>query len=702
MTSKAGPQAAIGDRRRVVICDVVPQVDGGEVSIKRVIGDSVNVEANIFADGHDELAFVLLYKRAGDSVWRESEMAGLGNDRWQGSFAVDEIGRWQYSIQAWIDRFGTWQERLKKLADAGQLSKDSLVTEFQFGAALVSDAAEEAECFAALGDSASESLPGADKGAIQLVEWAEMLVNPKERSEDQLALALSSELRQVVYQYQPRRFATTFGRELSVVVDRPLAKFAAWYEVFPRSCASKPGQHGTLADLIARLPLMADMGFDLVYLPPIHPIGMTGRKGRDGSLKAGVNDPGSPWAIGSKDGGHKSIHPQLGNFSDFRKLLLAADDLGLEIALDIALQCSPDHPYVREHPDWFVRRADGTFQTAENPPKKYEDIYQLDFESADVKALWHEVKSIFDFWINKGVRVFRVDNPHTKPLAFWRWLIERIKDKNPDVLFLSEAFTRPAMMHELAKAGFSLSYTYFTWRNTKSEVADYFTELNQGPAREYFRPSVWPNTPDILHAYLQEGGPGAFEARFILAATLAGNYGIFGSSFEMTQGQARSGNSEEYAHSEKYEIRNWDWDLTAGLRPLIAKVNGIRRDNQAFAAGGDLTFHRIDNDQLICYSRAALSNGVEDNAILVIVNIDSKSTQAGWTDLDKASLGLTQGEEFWVDDLLTGKSYQWTGARNFVELNPDHATAHIFRIRRLGVSPEAPAKSEPTARVGKN
>jgi len=476
-------------------------------------------------------------------------------------------------------------------------------------------------------------------------------------------------------------------RELTLVVDREKARFSAWYEIFPRSCAPQPGRpldaaqgrHGTFRDLEGWLPYIAGMGFDVLYLPPIHPIARTQRKGRNNAPAAGPEDPGSPWAIGAAEGGHTAVHPQLGTLEDFRRLLAKAREAGLEVALDLALQCSPDHPYVREHPEWFRKRPDGGIRHAENPPKKYEDIFPLDFSTRRRQPLWEEMRRIFLFWAGQGVRIFRVDNPHTKPFAFWEWLIGELKREHPDLILLSEAFTRPKIMHHLAKLGFTASYTYFTWRNTRQELTDYFAELTQPPAKEFFRPSLWPNTPDILHAYLQEGGPGAFRARYVLAATLAASCGIYGPAFELCECSPREPGSEEYLNSEKYELKRWEVERKDSARDLITRVNRIRRENPALQGNDGLRFHPAGNDQLLCYSKVSRDGG---NALLMVVNLDPRGKQAGTVEFAPEQIGLDPGRPYTVEDLLSNTSYTWQGPRNYVELDPARAPAHIFRLRR--------------------
>ncbi|PYY12504.1 MAG: alpha-1,4-glucan--maltose-1-phosphate maltosyltransferase, partial [Acidobacteria bacterium] len=491
--------------------------------------------------------------------------------------------------------------------------------------------------------------------------------------------ASSAELKSSMIRYADRRRATTYSRELAVVVDREKARFSAWYEMFPRSCSSQPERHGTFLDCMKRLDYVAEMGFDVLYLPPIHPIGRVNRKGKNNVEQAAPDDLGSPWAIGAQEGGHKAIHAQLGTLEDFKRLLSRAKQLGLEMALDLAYQCAPDHPYVEEHKEWFHIRPDGTVQYAENPPKKYQDIYPLDFETEETQALWEELRSIVLYWIEQGVRIFRVDNPHTKPFEFWEWLITDIKGRHPDILFLAEAFTRPKVMYELAKLGFTQSYTYFAWRNTKWELTEYFKELTQTDVRDYFRPNLWPNTPDILTDFLQHGGRAAFVIRLALAATLGANYGIYGPAFELCENRAVRPGSEEYLDSEKYQIRSWNLDRPDSLAKLITKINHIRRDNLALQSDWSLRFHQADNDQIIIYSKMT-----EDllNIIVVVVNLDPYHTQSAWVDLSLDMLHLDQRAPYQMHDLLTDARYVWRGPRNYVELSPQRLPAHIFCVRR--------------------
>ena len=642
--------------RPVIIENVKPQVDHGRFAIKRAPGESVVVEADVFTDGHDQLGCLLRQRRVGARDWAESPMTLLGNDRWRGDFTVVEPGRYEYQVTGWVDTFLSWRHDFVRRNTADE---NEIALALQAGAMLVRDAVKRAPATA----------------AKRLREIARSLTLDAELAARR-ELALGEELLALMNASAERRFATT-SEVLGVIVEPERARYSAWYELFPRSCGQSG--HGTFADCEAELPRIAAMGFDVVYFPPIHPIGRVNRKGHNNSLVPGPDDPGSPWAIGAKEGGHKAIHPALGTVDDFRHLVGVARQHGIEIALDIALQCAPDHPYVTEHPEWFRRRPDGSVQYAENPPKKYEDIYPFNFASVRWSALWEEIRSIFEFWIVQGVRIFRVDNPHTKPFALWEWLITEIKRERPDVIFLAEAFTRPRVMHRLAKLGFSQSYTYFTWRNTKTELTEYFTELSQGEGREYFRPNAWPNTPDILHAYLQNGGRPAFMARLVLAATLCANYGIYGPAFELCENQPREPGSEEYLDSEKYEIKHRDLDRPDGLRDFITRVNAARRDNPALHSDWNLRFHTIDNEQLICYSKATREH---TDAVLMVVNLDWRNTQSGWVTLDLDELGIANGESFQVHDLLSDARYLWTGAHNYVELNPHFCPAHIFRVRR--------------------
>jgi starch synthase (maltosyl-transferring) len=645
----------IGDgRRRVVIESVTPEIDSGQFAAKRTVGERVVVEADIFADGHDALACVLRWRHHSSKLWNDVPMVPVVNDRWRGEFMVGELGRYFYTIQGWVDAFETWSRQFAKRVEAGQ------------------DITQELEVAAKMIEAAATRADGSDSN--RLIAYAGAVRKGRAAA----SAALGDELAQLMDRYADKSLAVTYPRELEVVVDPEKARFSAWYEIFPRS-AGEPGKHGTFKDVEKRLPEISEMGFDVLYLPPIHPIGHSHRKGANNSVTAGPDEPGSPWAIGSEEGGHKSIDAHLGTLDDFQRLLRAAGQQGIDVALDIAFQCSPDHPYIREHPDWFKHRPDGTIQHAENPPKKYEDIVPFDFESESWRELWDELLSIVVYWIEQGVTVFRVDNPHTKPFPFWEWLIAEVKRRHPDVIFLAEAFTRPKVMFRLAKVGFTQSYTYFAWRNSAAELAQYFTELSQPPIREFFRPNLWPNTPDILTEYLQTGGRPAFAARLILAATLGASYGIYGPAFELCEARAREPGSEEYLDSEKYQIRGWDLKSPDSLHELIALVNRVRHENPALQSDRGLTFHPTENDHLIAYTKTTPDLA---DVVLTVVNVDPHHTQAGMVTLPLEELGIRRDRGYQAHELLSGARYLWNGPRNFVEINPHAIPAQIFRFRR--------------------
>jgi starch synthase (maltosyl-transferring) len=653
-------------RRRVVIEGVKPEIDCGRFPVKRTVGDEMVVEADVFDDGHDKVAAVLRWQREGEDAWNEVAMEELGNDRWRASFPVTRVGGYRYTVTGWVDRWRTWREDLEKRVAAGQDVSVDLV----IGAKLISDAARRAS--------------GAD--ARELRAQARELLSGTATAQD----ALDEDLDALVARHPDKKLGTRYERQLEVVVDRERARFGAWYEFFPRSFGPRRGKHATFADTEKLVRHVAKLGFDIAYLPPIHPIGESFRKGRNNDPVGTADDPGSPWAIGSAEGGHKAINPALGTFEDFDRFVARAAELGMEVALDLAYQCSPDHPYVREHPEWFHHRPDGSIQYAENPPKKYQDIYPLDFETADWRALWDELKSVVDFWVGHGVKIFRVDNPHTKSFAFWEWMISAVKREDPDVLFLSEAFTRPKIMYRLAKIGFTQSYTYFTWRTEKWELLEYFgTDLPK--VRDFFRPNLWPNTPDILAEHLQAGGRPAFVARLVLAATLGASYGMYGPAFELMERTPLAPGKEEYLHSEKYEIRTWPLDRKDSLAPLIARVNAIRRANPALQRDDTLQFHPVNNDDLIAYSK---STGDGSNIVLVVVNLHPSSTHSGWVDLPLEDMGLDPYQPFEVHDLLTDARYHWRGSRNYVELNPMVIPAHIFEV--IGGRAGAVTAADPT------
>ncbi len=645
-------------RRRVVIETVRPEIDGGRFPIKRVVGQSVMVEADVFADGHDEIAGVARYRHEEEREWTETTLVFAENDRWRASFEVRKQGRYYYTVSAWIDHFRSWRRDMRKRLAADQ----DVTVDLLIGRDLIRAAALRAD--------------GADAERLRAIAAA--MGHGRERKRT-LEMVLEQDVTDLMARHAEHPWPTSYDKELTVIVDRVRAGFGAWYEAFPRSCATEPGHHGTFLDCEARLPYIAGMGFDILYLPPIHPIGRTFRKGKNNDPAGTVDSVGSPWAIGGHEGGHTAIHPDLGTPEDFRRLIGKAQEQGMEIALDLAFQCSPDHPYVKQHPEWFVQRPDGTIQYAENPPKKYQDIYPLNFECDQWEELWRELKDVVVHWIDQGILIFRVDNPHTKPFAFWHWLIEEVKRDHPDVLFLAEAFTRPKVMYRLAKLGFTQSYTYFAWRQTKSELTEYFTELTTTDVREFFRPNLWPNTPDILTEQLQHGGRPAFVSRFILAATLGANYGIYGPAFESMESRAQKPGSEEYLDSEKYEIRAWDRDRPDSLKELICLVNRIRHENPAFHNDASLKFHPVDNDELIAYSKQ-LADG--ENAVLTVVNLSPHDVHSGWVELDLEVLGIQTDSPYQMVDLLTGAHYTWQGSRNYVRIDPHSVPAHIFLVRR--------------------
>ncbi len=646
-------------RTRVIIERVTPEVDGGRFPAKRSLGEMVSVEADIFCDGQDVLSARLLYRPSKEGEWADIPMTHFDNDRWRGEFRPTMLESYTFTIEAWVDRFLTWQRDLKKKVDA----KLDVSVELLMGAEHVSQAAARA----------------GSADARRLNAWAETLKTGGDTAAVR-RMALGAPLRAAMSRCQERRFATALGRELQVTIDPERASFSAWYEMFPRSTSPDPKRPGTFKDCEARLPYLREMGFDVLYLPPIHPIGSTSRKGPNNTLTVKPSDPGSPWAIGAAEGGHKSVHPELGTLEDFRHLVQEAKQQGIDVALDIAFQCSPDHPYVHEHPQWFRHRPDGAIQYAENPPKKYEDIFPFDFESEDWRGLWEELKSVFLFWIEQGVHIFRVDNPHTKSLRFWEWAIGEINAQHADTIFLAEAFTRPKVMHYLAKLGYTHSYTYFTWKNTKVELTEYFTELAQQSLGDFFRPNVWTNTPDILHEYLQRGGKPAFVSRVVLASTLAPNWGMYGPPYELMEHTPREHGSEEYLNSEKYQVRHWNLSAPASLKGLIAQLNRIRKEHPALRNLRSLHFHEIDNDQLLCYSK---TDENRSDVVLVVVNLDYKNTQSGWVNLTLERLGLAENVTYQAHDLLTGERFTWSGARNYVKLDPKILPAHVLHLAPL-------------------
>ena len=614
----------------------------------------MRVATDLVADGHDVVTGVVRARAPGATAWRELPLTACGNDRFEAELELDRIGRWEFHVEGWIDPFASWLSGLRRKAEVGEVTDVDL----EIGAVLVREAAKRAGADAAvLVQLAAQLGDDSQPGAARARAWL-----------DDPALA------ELVARHPDREHSSKSDTHV-IVVDPEHAAFAAWYELFPRS-TGRDGEHGTFRTTEAWLPYVRDMGFDVLYLPPVHPIGRSHRKGPNNTTHAAADDPGSPWAIGNREGGHTAVHPTLGTLADFDHLVARAREHGLAIALDIAFQASPDHPWVREHPNWFRHRPDGTIQYAENPPKKYEDVYPFDFECDDWRALWTALRDVFLFWIDHGVTIFRVDNPHTKPIAFWQWCLESVKAHHPEVTFLSEAFTRPKLKYALAKAGFSQGYTYFTWRTTKHEIERYMTELTRTEVGEYFRPSLWPNTPDILPDELQFGGRPAFVARLVLAGTLSSHYGIYGPAFELMENVARPG-SGEYLDNEKYELKRWDIERPDSLRRIIRALNGIRREHPALHRNDSLRFHPTDNEMLLCYSKTAA-----EDAVLVVVNLDPHHRQSGWVQLDGQALELATDRPFQVHDLLGGGRYLWHGPRNYVELDPGQMPAQIFAIRR--------------------
>ncbi len=708
--ASSGSSEPADGRRRAVIESVRPTVDGGRFAAKRIVGDAVVVECDVFTDGHDRLAAVVLYRKLGESDWRETPLHPLPNDAWVGEFRVDEVGMWEYTVLAWVDRFRTWRHDLGRREDVADIA-----VHLQDGVAMLEAAAGRAS-----GDDAE-----------RLKALSARLGDENVAVEDRQALATSNEVAALALAHPDRSLAVRHHTVYPLRVDDALAGASAWYEFFPRSTVStgeSPAdaatpRHGTFKDAIERLPYVADLGFDIVYLPPIHPIGRRDRKGRNNTLVPSDSDVGVPWAIGAEEGGHTATHPSLGTVEDFLELVKAADAQGLSVAMDIAFQCAPDHPWVTEHPDWFRWRADGTVQYAENPPKKYQDIYPFDFETDDWQALWEALREVFMYWLDAGVRVFRVDNPHTKPYPFWEWVIDEVKRERPDAIFLAEAFTRPKLMHRLAKLGFSHSYTYFTWRNSKAELEEYLAEVSSGPGIDYFRPNFWPNTPDILHEFLQRGGRTGSALRYVLAATMSSNMGIYGPPFELAYVTPREPGSEEYLDSEKYQLRHWRLDAPDSLAPLIRTVNRLRREHPALRDTYAVQPHFVDNPQLVCFGKttrrpapaigasrlpaarrglawpseaelggaAAPADALRDavarargdggETLIVVVNLDPRNVQSGWTSLDIDAMGLADDETYTVVDVLNGGEFRWRGRHNYVELDPSRTPAHLFLVR---------------------
>jgi starch synthase (maltosyl-transferring) len=672
---------------RAVVRAVRPQVDGGRRPAKTTVGEFVTVEADAFSDGHDSLVCEVRVRHAASNKWTSHRMQPLFDDRWRATFPITETGLYRFSVRARIDEFATWRDDLKERSKAGQ----DLAVELKVGADIVERAAargraEQRRMLRVLADSLRSSRDGLDHAPPhELTAWAS--TGP---GCDALAGIVFGELLGSVMGELADPGSGTTSEVYSVLAEGAKARFSSWYELFPRSSSGEAGRHGTFCDVRRNLDYVERMGFDVLYLPPVHPIGTTARKGREGATPAGADEPGSPWAIGSAAGGHTAIHPDLGTLADFRSLVTEALARGIDVAIDLAFQASPDHPWVKEHPEWFRHRPDGTIRYAENPPKRYEDIYPFDFESPDWSALWLALRDVVFFWIKQGVTVFRVDNPHTKPFAFWEWLISSVHDRSPEVIFLSEAFTRPRIMEQLARIGFTQSYTYFTWRTSKWELETYLTELTRTERADYFRPNFWPNTPDILTEELQTGGRSAFIARLVLAATLSSTYGIYGPAFELQEHLPRGKDSEEYLRSEKYEVRAWDLDLPTSLSAFIGLVNRIRREHEALQFNDRLHFHATDNDQLIAYSKVREGPDAKD-VVLTVVNLDHQHAQSGWVTVDLEVMGFSGALPYTAHDLLSDARFTWTAGSNFVSLDPLVVPCHILALTQDGSSAAAGA-----------
>ena len=643
----------------VVIENFYPCLEGGRHPVKRVIGEPLDVWCDIFKDGHDVMSAVLRWRLAGSKRWSEAPMKLDSNDRWHAACVFEKAGRWEYLVEAWGDTFRSWKKTFAVRVGA----KDPDVPiEAREGARLLKEAAVRAK------------KAGATAAASQMQECADLLT--KVPAQDILEVLQSDEMQALMDQF-PDRDLSTISTTMTVIVERERARFSAWYEFFPRGAEGLANKHSTFRDCLGRLDHAAHLGFDVIYFPPIHPIGITARKGKNNTLTALEGDVGSPWAIGGPAGGHRAIEPALGTIEDFKWLVGEANKRGLEIALDFAINCSPDHPYVKEHPEWFYQRPDGSIRYAENPPKKYQDIYPINFHCADWKALWKELIDVVQFWVDCGVKIFRVDNPHTKPVAFWEELIGTIQRKDPDVLFLAEAFTKPKMMQVLGKIGFTQSYTYFTWRESRAELEEYARELFHGDMRWYYRANFWPNTPDILPGHLQNAGPQMFRIRAALAATMSSTWGMY-TGYELGENEPYPG-KEEYNHSEKYQLVQRDYNKPGNINGFIRKLNLIRRDNAALHLYDNLRFHSADHGRIITYSKATPDFS---NRILCCINLDPQHAAAGMVHLDLAALGLDASKPFKVIDLLHGGAYDWNGTRNYVELKPDGVSMHVFRVEQ--------------------
>lgn len=647
-------QLKMQNQTRIVIENVNPQLDSGAFFIKRIIGQKVIVTANVFSDGHDVIASSVKYKHEKEKKWQEIRMQETGNDEWIAQFKVEKQGFYTYFVEGWVDYALNWQHGTERKINDNQHVKSELLEGAEYCQAILKEVSKDEKAFL--------------NNAIKAFQ-------DEKKYNEAIAIALSKELHDIFYNHPTRTLANS-SIELKVYVDRKKALFSTWYEFFPRSSSEVKGKHGTFKDCEKLLPRVASMGFDTLYFPPIHPIGEVNRKGKNNATNAQPGDVGSPWGIGSKHGGHKSTHPELGTLEDFKSLVKKAKELGIEVAMDYALQAAPDHPYVKDFPQWFKWRPDGTVQYAENPPKKYQDIQPIYFESGDWKNLWKELLDVALYWVEEcDIKVFRVDNPHTKPFYFWGWLIAEVKKKHPDVLFLAEAFTRPKIMNELAKQGFTQSYTYYTWRNSKAELIEYLEELTKSEQKEYFRPNFWPNTPDILPYALQSGMESVYLHKYFLAATLSSSIGLYGPVYEYMISDAMPG-KEEYLNSEKYEVYHWDWTIQNKLVTVISRLNRIRHEQPSLQQTNNIEFCATDNDQVIAYYK------YDDDKLdetLMICNIDPYYPKQAWVQLPLKSLKVQAGQPIKVVDLVTGNSYIWDKEWNFVELHPS-LPFHLFKI----------------------
>jgi len=641
------------NQTRIIIENVKPQLDGGVFYIKRIVNQNVSVSANVFSDGHDVIACCVKFKHELEKKWSEVRMSPTENDEWSVDFKVIKQGVYYYFIEGWVDYALNWQHGTERKIKDNQHVNSELLEGAEYCLAILKEVSKEEK--------------------VYLNEVIKSFQDEK-LYDKAVEFALSNELHQIFLKYPTRTLANN-SAELKVYVDRKKALFSTWYEFFPRSASENPGKHGTFKDCERLLPRVLEMGFDTLYFPPIHPIGEVNRKGKNNATNAENGDVGSPWGIGSKYGGHKSTHPELGSIDDFKSLVNKAQSMGIEIAMDYALQAAPDHPYVKDFPQWFKWRPDGTVQYAENPPKKYQDIQPIYFESGDWKNLWKELLDVALYWIEEcGIKIYRVDNPHTKPFYFWGWLISEIKKKHPDVLFLAEAFTRPKIMNELAKQGFTQSYTYFTWRNSKAELIEYLTELTQTEQREFFRPNFWPNTPDILPYALQNGHESVYLQKYFLAATLSSSIGIYGPAYEFMVHQAMPG-KEEYLNSEKYEVYHWDWEAKNKLTTIITRINHIRKQHESLQQTNNIVFCKVENNQIMAYYKF---NDSKTDHTLMICNLDPYYPKQAMVRLPLEEIG---NQPVRVTDLITGNSYLWDKEWNFVELHPA-LPFHLFKIER--------------------